>query len=453
MRFIITLWIAKLVACIVNLVDKQRGSNYSGKIAVKLMPNFVSCFKKIDYNKVIFITGTNGKSTTTNLVYHTLTSAGKSVAANVEGANMLPGVATTLVKNSTLLGSFNNEYLVLEVDERSFPIIRKQLPARHMGITNLQKDQVQRNGDPDFILRKFRGAVGKDMTLYLNNEEPRSRSLEDYAGAAVHFSVDKNSRTYTVDDFYAVTLPCPKCGHPIAYDCYHLASIGPFRCTGCDYTSLEAPQVRIENVDFENNSFVCNGSTWTVPYNNPFYIYNFAMCIAICRIAGLTDAQIQNGFSTFKNPASHIDSYQFRGKQVYYLRGKQENPEALQSQLDIIAADPRKKAVLVGMHAVADFFPYYSGSFYFFDCHFAPIVESNVERFVAFSSTVAGDLASRMLLAGADPQRLSIFDTDDLDTVFQSLQDLDAEVIYMLTNTKHAKQIKQYLAQGGRDNA
>ena len=77
---------------------------------------------------------------------------------------------------------------MLEIDERSFPLIRKQLPGRHMGITNLQKDQVQRNGDPDFILRKFQNSIGKDMTLYLNNEEPRSRSLDVFVGAAKYFS-------------------------------------------------------------------------------------------------------------------------------------------------------------------------------------------------------------------------------------------------------------------------
>ena len=103
MRFLLTLWISKFIAFAVNLIDKQRGSNYSGKIAIKLMPNFVAGFKKIDYSKVYFISGTNGKSTTTNLVYHTLTSAGKSVACNTEGANMMGGVATTLIKNSTLL--------------------------------------------------------------------------------------------------------------------------------------------------------------------------------------------------------------------------------------------------------------------------------------------------------------------------------------------------------------
>lgn len=452
MRFLLTLWLAKAIAAVVNLIDPKRGSNYAGMIAIKLMPNFVSCFKNIDYDKVIFVTGTNGKSTNTNLLYHVLTSAGKTVGANLEGANMLPGVATTLIKNSTLNGEFNKELLVLEVDERSLPLIRKQLPGRHIGITNLQKDQVQRNGDPDFILRKFRSTITADVTLYLNNEEPRSRSLEDLADKTIYFSVARNSRTYQDDDFYAVTMPCPKCGHPIAYDCYNLANIGPFRCTVCEYQSVAQPQVLVSQVDYENNSFVCSGRDWKVQYNNPFYIYNFAMCIAISRNFGLTDQQIAAGIASFENPANHADYYEFAGKQIYYVRGKQENPEALQSELDIIALDKREKAVYVGLYPVSDFYPYYGGSFYFFDCSFAPIVQSNVERYVAFSPVVAGDIASRMILAGAEESKVTVLNTGDVEKIFETMKDIDAKVVYILTNPKNSPGIKKYLSRGGFDH-
>ena len=36
-----------------------------------------------------------------NLISYTFETAGKTIATNGEGANMLPGVATTLIKNST----------------------------------------------------------------------------------------------------------------------------------------------------------------------------------------------------------------------------------------------------------------------------------------------------------------------------------------------------------------
>lgn len=453
MKFLLILWLSKLIAVAVNLIDKHRGSNYSGMIATRLMPDFVAHFSGIDYDKVIFITGTNGKSTTTNLVRHTLQSAGRTVACNSEGANMMGGVATCLIKNSTLGGRLNKEFLVLEIDERSFPGIRRLLPGRHMGITNLQKDQVQRNGDPDFIFRKFQGAIGRDMTLYLNNEEPRSKALEDCAGASVYFSVAPNARTYEKHGIYDVTLPCPKCGHPIRYERYNLASIGAFACTRCGHRSSETPDVLVSEVDFEGMTFVCNGFSYAVTYNDPFYIYNYATDIAICRRFGLTEAQIQAAFASFVNPATHKDVFTYRGKEIHYLQGKQENPEALQSQLDIIAADKRPKAVFVGMYVVADFDPFYSGSFYFFDCDFQPVVESGATHYVAFSSTVCHDLASRMIYAGAQPDQVTVLDTDDPAAIIGALDDIPVDVAYFLTNTKHRKSLcDQLTSQGGTRN-
>ena len=255
------------------------------------------------------------------------------------------------------------------------------------------------------------------------------------------------------DDFYTVTLPCPKCGHAIAYRNYNLANIGPFYCTKCSYRSVKDPSVLITAVDYDHNTFTCGDKIWNVPYNNPFYIYNFAMCIAICRGFGLTDQQIQQGFATFKNPASHEDIFTYNGKEIHYLRGKQENPEALQSELDIIAADKRTKAVFVGLYEITDFNPYYSGCFYFFDCDFKAIVESGVEHYVAFSASVAGDIASRMILAGAPAEDVTICDTDDMATVFKHLEKINTDVIYILTNPKHAKVVKGYLKDGGAANA
>ena len=449
MKFVLVLWFCKLLAVLVNLIDRRRGTNYSGQMAIKLMPNFVKGFRGIDYDKVVFITGTNGKSTTTNMVRNTLQSAGKTVACNVEGANMMAGVATVLIKNSSLGGKLNKEYLVLEVDERSLPGIRKVLPGRHMGITNLEKDQDQRNGDPDLIYSKFETAIGKDMTLYLNNEEPRSSALAEKAGNAVYFSVDENARKFSWNDPYALTLPCPRCSHPIRFARYQLAGIGPFRCTHCSHASQAAPQVRLTDVDFETGTFRCGGREFRVSYTDPFYLYNFALVIAVGRAFGLTDDELEKAFRTFVNPVSHDQVFHYRGKEIRYLQGKQENPEALQSELDVIARDPRRKAVAVGMYKVTDFEPHYACSFYFFDCDFAAIAKGDVAAYVAFSETICYDLAARMIYAGAPAEKVTALDVEEPGPVLEILEKTDAPVIYILTNTKHFRLISDYILNHG----
>ena len=76
-KFIFTLWIAKFTFLLRKKIKKQ-GSMISGKVAIALQKDFVKYFSNIDFDKTIFVTGTNGKSTTTNLIAHTIKSSRKT---------------------------------------------------------------------------------------------------------------------------------------------------------------------------------------------------------------------------------------------------------------------------------------------------------------------------------------------------------------------------------------
>ena len=155
LRFLTALYFSKMIAILIKIIAPDKGSNLPGEYALKIDPQFIRHIKNLDMDKVICITGTNGKSTTTNLVAHIFKNAGISVAANLAGANMLPGVATTMINNTSLTGKLNKDLVLLETDERFLPIIRRELPAKNLCILNVFKDQVHRNGEPDVIWRKI----------------------------------------------------------------------------------------------------------------------------------------------------------------------------------------------------------------------------------------------------------------------------------------------------------
>ena len=75
-----------------------------------------------------------------------------------------------------------------------------------------------------------------------------------------------------------------------------------------------------------------------------------------------------------------------------------------------------------------------------------------MERFVAFSPAVAYDIGNRMILAGADPKKVKVIESDDPEKVLELMDNVSAKVIYILTNPKHSPEFKEYLEMVGEED-
>jgi UDP-N-acetylmuramyl tripeptide synthase len=205
----------------------------------------------VDFSHVIFVTGTNGKSTLNNLLYRILTQNGYRVIANLAAPTCSTRAASCLIDGSDRYGNITADFILIEVDERSFPYIIEQLPGKNIVITNIMQDQVHRNGDPDFIYQLLRKNMPDDMMMFLNNDEPRSKSFEDLASDVRYFGVSKNTQSYQKDGPYDVTMPCPYCFERIEFEFLNSANIGRFFCTACSFRSSETFLTEAERIDFQ----------------------------------------------------------------------------------------------------------------------------------------------------------------------------------------------------------
>ena len=447
MKFIFALWVTKLLNRLIAIISPERGSNLSGEWALKIDSKFLTHFTGIDRNRMVFITGTNGKSSTTNLIAHIIRERGYKVISNLEGANLLPGICTILLKNSTLSGKIKADYLILETDERSLPGIYEQLQTKHLLVTNIQKDQVQRNGDPDYIYQKIKSIVNDDVTLYLNNHEPRCKSLEDFTKSRVYFGVEKNVETFMKSADYP-TMACPKCQHGVDFQYYNVDNVGPFECPNCGFKSNDTVDYLTENIDYENKTFTIHGVGFTMPYDLACMAYNYASALAV--IENITDISLEeasNTFEKFSNLPGRYESIKYKDKTIKYMRVKQENPDTLQTALNNMAIDKEDKMLCLGLCLVDDVVPSYMNTFYAFDCDFSLLANSNVESYYCFDPYVCYDTQNRLLLEGIDPALISVDESDDPAVIFKAIDKSKAKNIYLITLLATYLKMKEYASK------
>lgn len=448
MKFLIALWTAKIINWLINMIDKSRGSNLSGEKALKIDPKMVAHFKGIDYEKVLFITGTNGKSTTTNLINHIFKSNGKNVVANLEGANLLSGIATVLAKNSTLTGRVDADFFIFETDERYLPIIHKQLPAKNILITNLQKDQVQRNGDPDLIFRKILNMLDNKVTLYLNNEEPRTKAFDVLGKKVITYGVERHKESFIKDDTFP-TMACPKCHRRIDFIYYNNDGVGPFVCYNCGHKSEDKADYTVYDVDFKNRNFKFNGEIFKMPYDVPYMCYNYAAALAVAtEFGGIDVYDCARSFGDFKNVGGRFEILKYKDKTIKYMRIKQENPETLQTCINVMASDKESKMVCLGLCPLVDLIPNYANSFYAYDCDFSKLVETDVEKYFCFSERVCYDTANRLVYEDVPLDKISIADTEDIEIIFKEIENVETKNIYLITWLKTFNGMKKYMEEG-----
>ena len=117
----------------------KNGSQFPGAISYNMNQHVL---EKIKYPKyVIGVTGSSGKGTTTQMIYHILTDAGLDVSYNASGSNGIRGITTLVLNNCTLTGKFKHDVLLLELDERHLHLAFGKNKMTHLVVTNITRDQ------------------------------------------------------------------------------------------------------------------------------------------------------------------------------------------------------------------------------------------------------------------------------------------------------------------------
>ena len=120
------------------------GSAFPGWATLKLAPRFLEdSLGQLDHG-IVFVLGSNGKSTTTHMLSGVLRAHGLRVFTNPSGANLPQGIASSLLAESTLTGRIDADIAVLEVDEAFALELAGILKPTTVLALNTQVDQLYR---------------------------------------------------------------------------------------------------------------------------------------------------------------------------------------------------------------------------------------------------------------------------------------------------------------------
>lgn len=308
-RFWIALWASKLTGFALKLLGKK-ATTFPGVLAQRIHPEILRDLGANYGEGIIIVTGTNGKTTTSNLLAGILQTAGKEVAFNQAGANMLSGITGALIANTTWTGSTNAQMALLEVDEATVPKLCRQLTPRLAVVTNFFRDQLDRYGELDTTVRLVKQALPAATTLILNADDPLVAQFGINGSKVRYYGVERTPESRTDSSETREARFCPACGQVLEYSLYHYGQLGLFNCSSCGF-SRPLPDSLAEHIHLEEGKIVfrVGVSTFELGMTGFFNLYNALAALAAARELGVGDQDSISGLRQFVPQAGRMERF------------------------------------------------------------------------------------------------------------------------------------------------
>jgi lipid II isoglutaminyl synthase (glutamine-hydrolysing) len=161
------------------------GSAYPGYLVRRIWPRFLEDVSTQWTHGVVFVLGSNGKSTTTHMVSEIFRAHGLKVFTNPTGANLPQGIASAMLSDITLTGRLKADIAVLEVDEAFAVDLARMLSPRTVLMLNCQVDQLYRFYEPERVAdMMLDAAVLASENVVTNREDPMLSGVASRVSAA-----------------------------------------------------------------------------------------------------------------------------------------------------------------------------------------------------------------------------------------------------------------------------
>lgn len=284
-RFYLSLIVAKIIFCIIKILNKSQGSSFVGLVVLKICPNFLRY--AIDYVKgvKISVTGTNGKTTTCGILSHIFEYGGKKIIHNEKGANMLSGVANVFAEEITPFKKFDG--CVIESDEAYLTRLYDYADFDCLIVTNLFRDQLDRYGELDTTALKISNAIDKNqnLKLFLNADNP----------IVADFGTNRKAIYFGFENIRLTSDSTETSHNTKRPECKYSATLTEFE---------EHSVLKINEMEF------------TLSLKGRYNAYNALAAISLALECGKSQSEIQNALNTYEPAFGRFQKCKIEGRET-----------------------------------------------------------------------------------------------------------------------------------------
>lgn len=346
-RRLIAVWSGRLIKTACQITGKQ-GVTLAGKVALSIYPPILKELASEVRKDIFIVCGTNGKTTTNNLLADFIASNGNKVVCNRTGSNMLNGVASAFVLSAGLNGHLNADYACIEIDEASTVRVLPHFKPDYMILTNLFRDQLDRYGEIDITMDLLSRAMkmAPDMKLLVNGDDSLSTYLamensNPYTAYGISEQVfqEENSREIREGRF------CKRCGEKMEYHFYHYSQLGDYYCPKCGF-KRPIPEFDASHIDLSDGlAFAVKGRHIKANYRGFYNIYNILAVFGAASMAGIPTENFNKVLGNYTPQFGRNEIFHINDTKVMLNLAK--NPAGFNQNIRAVMTDPSEKDIII----------------------------------------------------------------------------------------------------------
>lgn len=411
-KFYLNLVFIKALNKILKLF-KYNATSLSGKIVLNFNKSFLKTAKHFVKKGIINITGTNGKTTTSNLISDILKTNNQKIVSNFLGANMLSGIATAIGKDLSFFKKA--DYFVLECDEAYLTKLYDEMNAQFLLVTNLFRDQLDRYGELNSTYKKIDEAINKNknLKLFLNADDPMVAKLgNNKENEVIYYGfkniiIENNQNYKNLSPKEAINCTC---GSEYEYSKTFYSHLGHYFCPHC---KNKRPKVKYEaDCKIDNDCILINLDDKTFKSNltGTYNAYNLLGAICVGLELDIDEKIIQKALDNYNAVFGRNEKIKINKTSVNINLIK--NPTGASEVLNCIKDKKGTKLLLILNDNYADG----RDVSWIWDANFELI--SNFENDIYVSGKRAYDMALRLKYANVDTKLIHI--EPDIKKAFES---------------------------------